>query len=192
MLYLHNPDIVQSEWRGWAIAQAVTCHLPTTVTRVWFQVKSWGICGGQSGTGQVSFKNLRFPCQFSFHQMVHTHLSSGPGTVGQLVADVPPPPPQKTRTEMKTKRWHKHRICISMSPSCDVVDIETTICLSPNTCTFFQRLPWKGPFSQICWGTLFFHSETRGSWFFPNKMMHSLLAATVFKMLQMNSFQFVQ
>jgi hypothetical protein len=30
-----------------------------------------------------------FPCQFSFHQMLHTHLLSGAGTIGQLVADVP-------------------------------------------------------------------------------------------------------
>jgi hypothetical protein len=40
-------------------------------------------CGGQSGTG------AGFPCQLSFHQMLHTHLSSGAGTIGQLVADVP-------------------------------------------------------------------------------------------------------
>jgi hypothetical protein len=32
-----------------------------------------------------------FPCQFSFHQKLHTHLnvSFGAGTIGQLVADVP-------------------------------------------------------------------------------------------------------
>jgi hypothetical protein len=29
-------------------------------------------------------------CQSSFHQLLHTHhLSSGAGTIGQLVADVP-------------------------------------------------------------------------------------------------------
>jgi hypothetical protein len=33
---------------------------------------------------------LGFPCQFSFHRLLHTHhLSSGSGTIGQLVADVP-------------------------------------------------------------------------------------------------------
>jgi cytochrome b subunit of formate dehydrogenase len=39
--------------------------------------------------GQASSESFGFPCQFSFHQMFHTNLSSGTGTVGQLVADVP-------------------------------------------------------------------------------------------------------
>jgi hypothetical protein len=32
-----------------------------------------------------------FSCQFSFHRLLHTHhhLSSGAGTIGQIVADVP-------------------------------------------------------------------------------------------------------
>jgi hypothetical protein len=31
-----------------------------------------------------------FPCQFSFHQLLHTHHTlSGAGTIGQLVAEVP-------------------------------------------------------------------------------------------------------
>jgi hypothetical protein len=37
----------------------------------------------------VSSEYFGFPCQFSFHQMFDTHLSSGAGTIGQLVADVP-------------------------------------------------------------------------------------------------------
>jgi hypothetical protein len=40
--------------------------------------------------GQVFSQYFGFPCQFSFHRLLHTHhLSSGAGTVGQLVADVP-------------------------------------------------------------------------------------------------------
>jgi hypothetical protein len=39
--------------------------------------------------GQVFSQYFSFPCQFSFHQMLHTHLSSGAGSIGQLVADVP-------------------------------------------------------------------------------------------------------
>jgi hypothetical protein len=35
--------------------------------------------------GQVSSKSFSFP----FHQMLHTHLSSGAGTVSPLVADMP-------------------------------------------------------------------------------------------------------
>jgi hypothetical protein len=38
--------------------------------------------------GQDSCEYYSFPCQFSFHQMLHTHLSSGAGTVGRLVMDV--------------------------------------------------------------------------------------------------------
>jgi hypothetical protein len=44
-----------------------------------------------------------FPCQFSFHQLFHTHYhkSSGADTICQLVADVPSrlslTPPQETK-----------------------------------------------------------------------------------------------
>jgi hypothetical protein len=39
--------------------------------------------------GQVFTEYFGFPCQFSFHQLFHTyHLSSGAGTIGQIVADV--------------------------------------------------------------------------------------------------------
>jgi hypothetical protein len=40
--------------------------------------------------GQVFSEYFGFPCEFSFHQLFHTrHLSSGAGTIGQLVAAVP-------------------------------------------------------------------------------------------------------
>jgi hypothetical protein len=42
-----------------------------------------------SKTVRVSSEYFGFSCQFSFHQMLHTHLSAGAGTTGQLVADVP-------------------------------------------------------------------------------------------------------
>jgi hypothetical protein len=38
---------------------------------------------------QVFSESFSFPCQFSFHQLLHTHLSFGASTTGQLVADVP-------------------------------------------------------------------------------------------------------
>jgi hypothetical protein len=38
--------------------------------------------------GQVFSEYFDFPCQFSFHRLLHTHLSSGIGTMGQTVADV--------------------------------------------------------------------------------------------------------
>jgi hypothetical protein len=57
--------------------------------------------------GQVFYDYLGFPCQFSFHRLLHTHhhLSSGAGTIGQLEADVPSglslTPPQETKEETK-------------------------------------------------------------------------------------------
>jgi hypothetical protein len=39
--------------------------------------------------GQVFLEYFSFPCQFSFHRLLHTHHLSGVGTIGQLVADIP-------------------------------------------------------------------------------------------------------
>jgi hypothetical protein len=39
--------------------------------------------------GQVSSEYLGFPCQFSFHRMLHIHLSLGAGTTGPLLVGVP-------------------------------------------------------------------------------------------------------
>jgi hypothetical protein len=46
---------------GRAIAQAVSRRLPTSAVRVRVQVRSCGICGGQSGTGAGYLRVLRFP-----------------------------------------------------------------------------------------------------------------------------------
>jgi hypothetical protein len=62
---------------------------------------------------QVFSEYFGFPCQFSFHRLLHTHhhLSSGACTIGQIVADVPsgldltPPPPQEIKIiELNTTR----------------------------------------------------------------------------------------
>jgi hypothetical protein len=42
--------------------------------------------------GQIFSEYFGFQCQFSFHRLFnihHHHLSSGAGTIGQLVTDVP-------------------------------------------------------------------------------------------------------
>jgi hypothetical protein len=74
---------------GSGIAQAVSRRLPTAAAWVRTRVMTCEICGEQSGTVARIFRVLRLPCQFSFRQMLHTHLSSGVGTTSQLVADVP-------------------------------------------------------------------------------------------------------
>jgi hypothetical protein len=62
-------------------------------------VRSCGVCGGQGDTGAGFLRILGFSCQFSFHQMLHSLLTSLAGTIGQLVADVPsglsPPQPEE-------------------------------------------------------------------------------------------------
>jgi hypothetical protein len=47
--------------RGRAIAQAVSCRLPTAAARVRTQVRSCWICGEQSGTGEDFLRVLLFP-----------------------------------------------------------------------------------------------------------------------------------
>jgi hypothetical protein len=55
--------------------------------------------------GRVFFECFGFPCQFSFHRLlhIHHHLSSGAGTIVQLVADVPSGL-SLTPTQKKTKK----------------------------------------------------------------------------------------
>jgi hypothetical protein len=50
-----------SDHVGRAIAQAVSLRLPNAVARVRAQVRSCGVCGGQSGTGAGFLRVLRFP-----------------------------------------------------------------------------------------------------------------------------------
>jgi hypothetical protein len=48
-----------------------------------------GFVVNEMALGQVFSVCFGFPCQFSFHQLLHTHLSSGAGTMNPLVAGVP-------------------------------------------------------------------------------------------------------
>jgi hypothetical protein len=97
---------------GPAIAQAVSRRLPIAAARVREQVRSCGICGRQSGTGVRFIRVLRFPLSILIHRLlhIHHHLSSGAGTISQLVAVIPSglslTPPQETKKKkLKTTRW---------------------------------------------------------------------------------------
>jgi hypothetical protein len=85
-------------WPGRAIAQD-SRRLPNAAARVRAQVRSCGICGGQSGGGAGFLRVLRFPLRILIPPTA-PH-SSGSGTIGQLVADVPSglslTPPQETK-----------------------------------------------------------------------------------------------
>jgi hypothetical protein len=81
---------------GCAVAQAVSCWLPTAVA--WVRVRAaCKICGGQNGTGASFFRVLRFPLPII--PPISPSQSPRAGTVGLLVATVPSghswtPPPQ--------------------------------------------------------------------------------------------------
>jgi hypothetical protein len=74
--------------------------------------------------GEVFSEYFGFPRQSLFHRLLHTrHLSSGAGTIGQLVADAPSglslTPPQETikkvcRTLCK-QSYRRNVLCLSMS-----------------------------------------------------------------------------
>jgi hypothetical protein len=54
-------DVQFTRVAGRAIAQAVSLWFPTAAARVQTRVKSFGICGGQSGAGVGFLQVLRFP-----------------------------------------------------------------------------------------------------------------------------------
>jgi hypothetical protein len=73
-----------------SVVQAVSRRLPTTAARVQAQVRSCGICGGQSGAGAGFLLLLRFPLPILIPPTApQSPPSIGAGTIGQLVADVP-------------------------------------------------------------------------------------------------------
>jgi hypothetical protein len=73
-----------------AIAQAVSRRLPTAAARVRTQLRSCGICCGQSGTGAGFLRVLRFPLPIRIPPVAPHSSSYHPGQqVSQLVAAVP-------------------------------------------------------------------------------------------------------
>jgi hypothetical protein len=83
---------------GHAIAKAVSRRLPTAATRVRTRSCHVGFVVYKVALGQIFSEYFGFPYQFSFYRLLHTHhLSSGAGTIGQLVASgLSLTPPQET------------------------------------------------------------------------------------------------
>jgi hypothetical protein len=77
---------------GRAIAQAVSRWLPTAAARVRTRSSKVGFVVAKLTLGQVFSEYLGFPCQPSFHQILHHHNHPGAGTIGHSVADVPSEP----------------------------------------------------------------------------------------------------
>jgi hypothetical protein len=85
-LALLFPNVNSGQFR--AIAQAVSRQILTAAA--W--VRSQGFVVDKVALGQVFFREyFGFPCQVSFHRLlhIHHHLPSGAGTIGQWMADVP-------------------------------------------------------------------------------------------------------
>jgi hypothetical protein len=88
--------------KGRTTAQAVSRRFPTAGTGFEPRSNYVGFVVDKVALGQVFSEYSGFPCQFPFHRLLHTHhLSSGAGTIDQLVADVPSglslTPPRKTK-----------------------------------------------------------------------------------------------
>jgi hypothetical protein len=85
-----RPKLLYTEWTGIAvtlkigraIAEAVSCWLPTTAARVQSRVSSSGICDEQSGARAGFLQVLRFPLPF-IPPNSPSLQSPGAGTIGQ-------------------------------------------------------------------------------------------------------------
>jgi hypothetical protein len=69
----------------WFTANTLALNLDKTKVSRWLPTAVAGLVVDKVALGQVFSKYLGFPCQSSFHQLLHNHhhLSSGAGTIGQ-------------------------------------------------------------------------------------------------------------
>jgi hypothetical protein len=103
-LHLYSKEIYSCQCHS----QAVSRRLPTEAARVRVQVRSCGICGGQSGTGACFLRLLRLPLPILIPPTTpHSSLSSGSDTIDQLcpayqVDSVSPHPKKLEEKKMYT------------------------------------------------------------------------------------------
>jgi hypothetical protein len=105
-------DLKVIEWEG-AVPQLKRLVAGFPPRRPGFDPRSGhvGFVVDKVTLGQV-FSDFGFPCQYSFHQLLHNHhhLSSGAGTIGQLwptyqVDSVSPHPEKLKKTTKKRIEW---------------------------------------------------------------------------------------
>jgi hypothetical protein len=104
--------------------------------------------------GQFFPECFGFPCQFSFHLLLHSHhISFGAGKIGQLVADVPSglslTPPKETklvanldvtqpRPRSRWSIWSRYSTFIT-SPICTLIAIWFLALKTEANCQISQR-----------------------------------------------------
>jgi hypothetical protein len=81
-IYLHSPTRLDGTLLDKTKPRDKPCH--STGGSSPGQVM-WDLWWTKWHWGQVFSEYFGFPCQFSFHQILRTHLSSGAGTIGQFV-----------------------------------------------------------------------------------------------------------
>jgi hypothetical protein len=70
---MRNIEMKEEKRKGRAIAQAVSRWLPTAAARVRSRVWQMGFVVDKVPLGQVFSEYFGFPCQSSFHQILHHH-----------------------------------------------------------------------------------------------------------------------
>jgi hypothetical protein len=84
-------DAQSWHWPCHSSDRQVSRRFSAAEARIQAQIRSYGICGGQSGTRAGFLVYFGFSSQLLFHRILHNNhlLSSGSGTIGQTVAAVP-------------------------------------------------------------------------------------------------------
>jgi hypothetical protein len=118
---------------GRAITQAVSRRLPGFDPRS----SHLGFVVDKMALWKSSSEYFRFSCQVSFHQMLHIHLSSGAGTISQLVTDVP--------IGLGLTLLHEKKMCLGLSTSLLPSAFRATIlCKFPG-----MRVTWPAYFIML-------------------------------------------